>query len=67
MRVRFTAESLDWWNTVLDYAKAKRMEPSALICESLDQMMARYPKRRQPSEIDIIAEKVAEKLKGMSA
>lgn len=46
MRRRFTIDE-DRWHKALEYAKATNRTPSELICEALDQMQARYPKRRQ--------------------
>ena len=55
MRVRFTAKSLSWWKGVLQYAEDTNRTPSELICEALDQIQARYPKRRQATQTDMDA------------
>jgi hypothetical protein len=46
MRVRFTIDS-ERWEKALAYAKATNRTSSELICEALDQIEARYPKRPQ--------------------
>jgi hypothetical protein len=50
MRVRFTAKSSEWWDGVLAYAEATNRTPSELVCEALDQIQARYPKRPRSNE-----------------
>jgi hypothetical protein len=64
MRVRITVGSPVWWEKVLAYATDTNRTPSELVCEALDQIMARYPKRRHGAEcgLDALAIKVAEKL-----
>jgi len=61
MRIRFTPKSLEWWNTVCQYAADTHRSPSELICEALEQIMARYPKRRHSVDLDldVLADKVA--------
>jgi hypothetical protein len=61
IRVRFTTRSQEFWNTVLQYAKDTNRTPSELVNEALEQMMARYPKRRHEAKFDLdaLADKVA--------
>lgn len=63
MRVRFTIDN-DRWARAREYAEATNRTPSELVAEALDQMQARYPKRRQcvETDLDVLAAKVAEKL-----
>jgi hypothetical protein len=64
MRVRITVGSAVWWDKVLAYATDTNRTPSELVCEALEQIMARYPKRRQcvETDLDVLAAKVAKKL-----
>jgi hypothetical protein len=56
MRVRFTAKSREWWDAVMDYAEATNRTPSELVCEALDQIQARYPKKSaKASDTDLSA------------
>jgi hypothetical protein len=52
----------DKWDRVVEYAEDTNRTTSELICEALDQIMARYPKRRHATECDLdaLAIKVAE-------
>jgi hypothetical protein len=61
MRVRFSIDSAKWTDA-LAYAEATNRSPSELICEALDQIQARYPKRRHATETSLIelAVKVAD-------
>lgn len=67
MRARFTIPSAAW-GRARAYAEATNRTPSELICEALDQIQKRYPRGFHTAEtdLDILAAKVAEKLKGMS-
>jgi hypothetical protein len=51
----------DKWERVVEYAEDTHRTTSELICEALDQIMARYPKRHHCAETDIdsLAQKVA--------
>lgn len=63
MRVRFTIDK-DRWQRAYEYAEATNRTPSELIVEALDQIQARYPKRRQCAEndLDALCIKVAARL-----
>ena len=57
----------DLWNRACQYAKDTNRSTSELVCESLEQIMARYPVKRnglKSTEIDLdsLASKVAERL-----
>jgi predicted transcriptional regulator len=60
MRIRFTIDDARW-SRVQEYAEATNRTTSELICEALDQIQARYPKRRHAAEteLDVLASKVA--------
>ena len=60
MRPRFTITP-EKWRKACEYAKATNRTPSELVAEALEQIQARYPKRRQcaESELDVLADKVA--------
>jgi tRNA A37 N6-isopentenylltransferase MiaA len=59
-RRRFTIDDARW-SRALEYAEATNRTPSELVCEALDQIQARYPKRRHATEtdVDVLAGKVA--------
>lgn len=63
MRVRFTIDAAAW-RAACEYAELTNRSPSELIAEALEQIRARYPKRRRSTEtdLDVLAGKVAEKL-----
>ena len=52
MRVRFTTDKAAWARAC-EYAKATNRTPSELVSEALDQIQARYPKRRGCDETGI--------------
>lgn len=54
MRVRFTTDKAAW-DRACKYAKATNRTPSELVAEALEQIQARYPKRRQGAETGIDA------------
>lgn len=58
--MRFAIDAADW-DRACEYAKATNRTPSELVAESLDQIQARYPKRRQyvETDLDVLAAKVA--------
>ena len=60
MRARITIDT-ELWQRVCQYAKDTNRTTSELICESLEQIMARYPKRRHLTETDLneLSDKVA--------
>ena len=64
MRVRFTIAH-EKWAAAEQYAKDTNRSTSELICEAIDQLMARYPKRRHATEtdLDVLTDKVAKKLR----
>jgi len=58
----------DLWNRACQYAKDTNRSTSELVCESLEQIMARYPVKRnshKSAEVDIhaLALEVAEILR----
>lgn len=63
MRVRFTTDKAAWARAC-EYAKATNRTPSELVAEALEQIQARYPKRRgyTETELDVLCSKVAVKL-----
>ena len=63
VRVRFSIEKLRW-QKACEYAEATNRTPTELICEALEQMQTRYPKRPRctETELDVLAAKVASKL-----
>lgn len=63
MRVRFTVDKAAW-TRACEYATATHRTPSELVVEALEQMQARYPKRRQytETEVDAMVIQVAAKL-----
>ena len=44
MRIRFTIDSASW-KRACEYAEATNRTFTELVCEALDQLQARYPKR----------------------
>ena len=62
-RVRFTIDP-ERWARACEYAEATNRTPSELVCEALDQMQARYPKRPHTTETDLdaLVSKIAARL-----
>lgn len=60
MRARFTIDKARW-SRACEYAEATNRTPSELVAEALEQIQARYPKRRQcvETDLDVLAGKVA--------
>ena len=54
MRVRFSIDPAAWARAC-EYAELTHRSPSELVVEALEQLQARYPKRRHASETDIDA------------
>ena len=61
MRPRFTIDA-DKWKRACEYAELTNRTPSELVVEALEQIQARYPKRRHASELTLeaLADKVAD-------
>jgi hypothetical protein len=61
LRVRLTVDGGIWRRAVV-YAADTNRTPAELVDEALEQIMARYPRRRQAAETDVeaLAAKVAE-------
>jgi hypothetical protein len=65
MRPRFTIDSKAW-KRACEYAEATHRTPSELVVIALEQIQARYPKPKKAIEtydLDLLADKVAERLK----
>ena len=63
MRVRFSIET-EAWRRACEYAELTHRTPSELVVEALEQIQARYPKRRHMAESDLdeLALRIAQKL-----